>query len=96
MSTVAAEFKTTKQLILYILEHYPETRNSDNKLFIQCVKHLGARTLDDLGKINLNMISVHKLRQRIQNVEKLFPPTNKVKEVRSERQREIKKYMRDN
>lgn len=91
--SVLQEFKTTKQLVLHVLEHYPETRNSDNKLYIQAAKLLGANTLDDLNKIKLNLISVHKLRQQIQNKDGLFPATDEIKYIRNEREKEIKKYM---
>lgn len=91
--TVLQEFKTTKQLVLHVLEQYPETRNNDNKLFIQAAKLLGTYTLDDLNEIKLNLISVHKLRQMIQNKEGKFPATEDVKYIRNERAKEIKKYM---
>jgi len=90
---VLQEFKTTKQLVLHVLEHYPETRNSDNKLYIQAAKLLGAVTLDDLNKIKLNLISVHKLRQQIQNKDGLYPATDEIKYIRNEREKEIKNYM---
>lgn len=91
--TVVAEFNTTKQLILHILEHYPETRNSDNKLYLQCAKQLGAKTLDDLNNIKLNLITLHKLRQKIQNKEGMYLPDKEVQEVRQERNEQIKLWM---
>lgn len=92
--SVVKEFKSTKQLILHVLEHHPETRNSDNKLFIQCAKYLGAETLDDVNKINLNMITVHKVRQIIQNKDGLFKADKEVHQTRSERESEIRRIMR--
>lgn len=90
---VIQEFKTTKQLVLHVLENYPETRNSDNQLYIQAAKLLGARTLDDLNKIKLNMVSIHKLRQQIQNKEHLFEADEEVKEIRKVREKGIRNYM---
>lgn len=94
MKTVKEEFGTLKRLLIHVLGKYPETRDSDNKLFIQACKELGATTLEDLQSVNINMISVHKLRQVIQNKEGLFPASDNVKEIRAEREVEIRDYMR--
>jgi hypothetical protein len=55
-----SELNNTTKLVMRVLEQYPETRNSDNKLYIQCAKELGAYTVDDLMGIKLNIISIHK------------------------------------
>jgi hypothetical protein len=88
-----SELNSVTKLVMRVLEQYPETRNSDNKLYIQCAKELGAETIDDLMKIKLNLISLHKTRQRIQNKLGLFVPTEDVKHARVERQLEFKDWM---
>lgn len=88
------EFKTVRELVLHTLEKYPETRNSDTKLYIRCLQELGAETLDDVESINLNMISVHKIRQKVQNKEGLFKPDKYVKELRNQRRKEIRELMK--
>jgi hypothetical protein len=88
-----SELNSVKKLVLRVLEHYPETRNSDNKLYIQCAKELGAKLIDDMGTIGLSIISVHKARQRIQNKDLLFLPDKEVVEARYERQLEFKDWM---
>jgi hypothetical protein len=88
-----SELNSVKKLVLHVLENYPETRDSDTKLYIQCVKELGATTLDDLERINLSIVSVHKVRQPIQNKLGLFKPTKKVKEKREQLQLEFKDWM---
>jgi hypothetical protein len=88
-----SELNSTTKLVMRVLEQYPETRNSDNKLYIQCAKELGAETIDDLMKINLNLISLHKTRQRIQNKLGLYLPTEDVKQARVERQMSFKEFM---
>jgi hypothetical protein len=90
-----SELNSVKKLVLRVLEEYPETRNSDNKLYIQCAKLLGAKTIDDLDKIRLSIVSLHKCRQRIQNKEGRFLPTEDVKQVRMERQLEFRDWMID-
>jgi hypothetical protein len=87
------ELNSVKKLVLSVLEQYPETRNSDNKLYIQCAKELGAKTIDDLMEIKLNLISVHKCRQVIQNKLGKFLPDKEVAEVRAERQLSFKDWM---
>jgi hypothetical protein len=76
-----------------VLENYPETRNSDTNLYIQCAKELGAYTVDDLMRIKLNIISIHKVRQRIQNHDGMYLPTEDVKQARVERQMSFKEFM---
>jgi hypothetical protein len=88
-----SELNSVKKLVLRVLEHYPETRNSDNKLYIQCAKLLGAKTVDDLDTIGLSIVSLHKCRQRIQNKDCMYLPTKEVAEVRYERQLEFKEWM---
>jgi hypothetical protein len=87
------ELNKVKKLVLRVLEHYPETRNSDTKLYVQCARELGARNLEDLEHIPLNIISVHKARQPIQNKLGLFKPNKEVQEKREERQLEFKDWM---
>jgi hypothetical protein len=88
-----SELNSVKKLVLRVLEQYPETRNSDNKLYIQCAKELGAKTIDDMDTIGLSIISVHKCRQRIQNKDLMHLPTKEVAEARYERQMEFKDWM---
>jgi hypothetical protein len=90
---IKQEFDTITDLVKHILEHYPETRNSDNKLFIRCAQYKGAKTLSDLENIKLNLISCYKARQLVQNKLGLFKPNEEVQEVRKYRAGEIKKYM---
>jgi hypothetical protein len=68
------------------------TRNSDTKLYIQCARELGAKTLDDLERIPLSIVSVHKARQPIQNKLGLFKPSKDVEDKRLEKQMEMKEY----
>ena len=91
--SIETEFKKIKDLIIHILEQYPETRDSDTLLYIKCCEYLGARSFDDIKKLNLNIISIHKLRQQLQNKEGLFPPSDKVKEYRKKRRGDIREYM---
>jgi hypothetical protein len=88
-----SELNSVKKLVLRVLEHYPETRNSDNKLYMQCAKELGAKTIDDLMEIKLNLITLHKCRQKIQNKDGMYLPDKEVAEARYERQLEFKDWM---
>ena len=91
--SVVKELDSLKDLVSHILEQYPETRDSDTLLYIKACEHLGARSFDDIKKLNLNIISIHKLRQQIQNKDKLFPPSDKVREYRKKRRSDIREYM---
>lgn len=94
--TVEQEFKTLRELVLHVLEIYPETRNNDTLLYLKCNEIKGNHTLDDIRKDEnrINMISVHKLRQRLQNKEHLFVADESVKANRKKREVEIRDYMR--
>lgn len=90
---VINEFKSVKKLVLHVLEEFPETRNNDNKLFVRCAEMLGINSLAEFEDMDLNLVSVYKLRQKIQNKEGLYQPTEFVRSLRSERQKEIKQVI---
>lgn len=91
--TTKRELRTVKELVEHILENKPETRNSDTLLYLESCKYLGAKSLEDLERIKLNIITVHKIRQVIQNKEGRFLPDKKVKEERNRRRWEVRDYM---
>lgn len=91
--SIKKEFDTVKQLAEYVLSVNKEARNSDTVLYAEMCKMLGAKTVDDISKIGLNMITVHKIRQVIQNKEGKYLPDENVKEIRRGRSLAIKDYM---
>lgn len=93
--SISKEFNRTKDLVEKILLNYPETRGSDTKLYIQCCKELGATTLDDLDSVGLNIITIHKTRQVIQNKEGKYKPSDLVQKVRKQRSIDVREYMRN-
>ena len=84
---VSEEFGTLKQYLYYIMEKYPETRNSDNVLYFTIL-------LEEAKSLNINLISIHKVRQVIQNKEGLYLADTEVKSNRWKRSSEIREYMR--
>ena len=94
--SITEEFTTVKDLVTHVLETNPHARNSDTYLYQECCKKLGAKTIDDISKIDLNMITVHKARQVIQNKEGKYLPDESVRSVRSARAEEIRDYMSNN
>lgn len=93
---VEKEFNTVKELAEYVLENNPKTRNSDTVLYVEMCKLLGAKSIDDIPKIGLNMITVHKVRQVIQNKDGKYLPDEVTKEIRKVRNSSIKTYMSNN
>jgi len=89
---VSKEMKTVRELIMHVLKNYPDTRNCDNKLYVQCAKLLGAQSIDDMTKIGLSIVSVHKQRQIIQNKLHMFKADEEVIKMRKQRQKEMKIY----
>lgn len=92
--SIALEFKTTKNLIMAVMTDYPETRNSDTLLYLKCCSILGAITIEDAEKLDLSIISVHKMRQYIQNRDGLLLPSKEVQEVRKKRAEDARNFMR--
>ena len=93
---VEKEFNTVKELAEYVLENNPKTRNSDTVLYVEICKLLGAKSIDDIPKIGLNMVTVHKVRQVIQNKDGKYLPDEVTKEIRKARNSSIKSYMINN
>lgn len=94
MSNVEVELNTVKDLVLYVLGSIPATRSNDTLLYLECCKTLGATSMEDLQDLNLSIISVHKMRQFIQNKDKMYMPDDNAKEVRKKRSHEVRQYMR--
>ncbi|HHY29006.1 MAG TPA: hypothetical protein GX523_20110 [Desulfitobacterium dehalogenans] len=92
-STVSNELKTIKDLVCHVLNKYPNTRNSDTRLYVQCCKELGATNLEDINKIGLSIVSIHKLRQVVQNKEHMYLPDTSVENGRKRRAKEIRDYI---
>ena len=82
-----------KDLICDVLENYPETRASDNKLYFRCCRRLGLDPLKELQNDGLSIITVHKWRQKIQNNMGLYLPEKEVIQQRRIRERRMREVM---
>ena len=91
--TITKELNTVKDLVVSVLEDYPQARNSDTYLYEKCCERLGAKYISDISKIGLSVISVHKIRQVVQNKDKMYMPTEDAKKKRKVREVEIREYM---
>lgn len=93
-NSIVKEFKSIKNLVMHVLESDELSRSNDNRLFVKCAELLGITNLTQLEDVsNLNLISVYKTRQLLQNKHGLFKPSEEVVNVRKMRNREIKQYM---
>jgi hypothetical protein len=54
---------------------------------------LGAKTTEHLKEIPINIISIHKARQIIQNKEGKYLPDENIQKVRKQRDKEFKAYL---
>jgi len=82
-----------KDLICDVLEKYPETRASDNKLYYYCCKKLGKNPSKQLKNDGLSIISVHKYRQLIQNKLGLYRPDDMIIKQRKIRENKMRELM---
>lgn len=60
----ATELKTTTELVKYILEKYPNARNSDNELYIKVLQYVG-----EAKGINIDDMSVLSFFVRIKQLD---------------------------
>lgn len=91
---ISEEFESIKSLLFTVLKNYPETRSDDTLLYLTCCEVLGAKNLAQAKELPISIISVHKMRQIIQNKEGLFKPEEKVENARRERNIDAIQYMR--
>lgn len=89
------ELKTVKDLVESVLKDNIETRANDTLLYMECVKKLGAKTLEDVEEINLSIISVHKMRQIIQNKHNMYLPEKEVVKNRLSSAKEIRELIKN-
>jgi len=93
INSITNHLNTIKDLVEHTLEYYPETRANDTTLYLKCCEELGAKDLKDLHIMDLSIISVHKMRQVIQNKEGRFKADVNVQMARHRRASDIKDYM---
>lgn len=93
---IKKEFNTYKGLVEFVLRNYPYTRNSDTDLYFKCLRLLGINTLEEAEELRFNIVTVHKLRQIIQNKQGKYRPSEDIFNLRCERCIEVKNYILDN
>lgn len=74
------ELKTTKQKVIYLLENYPLTRNNDfylQLMFLRVFSNIPIPYIEweDIKEFSGKLESVRRVRQKIQNDDGMFLPT---------------------
>jgi hypothetical protein len=87
------ELHSVKDLVMYVMDANPDTRNNDTLLYLECCTLLGAESIQDIEDLGLNIVTVHKARQRIQNKFKTLMPDENIESIRKSRYRQIYEYM---
>jgi len=106
MQTIRQQIKLLKDQVRHILENYPKTRNSDIALTIELWKEFYPQNIRVIVKTNdllvrledlyhlPNQDNVKRIRAKIQNEEKEYPPTDwKIAENRGWLEEEWKKAL---
>ena len=99
-SKILDEFKTVKARVEYILRKYPEARNDDRYLWLMYVREFDPDMNKYIKyipyKVLKNAVSfetLRRVRQKIQNSEGRYPPTDpevaRKRRIRSEVIREV-------
>jgi len=87
---VRDKFKGVEDLIKGVMMLHPSTRSSDTLLYLKSLKMLGVRKLEEAERCDLSIISVHKTRQRIQNVDREYLPPDNVVKARNEKSEQMR------
>lgn len=87
---VKDKFNNVEDLLKGVMTIYPSTRYNDTLLYLRSIKMLGVKKLEDAERCDLSVISVHKTRQRIQNVDGEFLPPDNVIEARNEKSEQMR------
>lgn len=93
MGQVETELMTVKELVEKVLSRDIESRSNDTKLYLRCCEELGCKTMNDIEKLNLSIITVHKIRQVVQNKDGHYKPSKEVLDNREKRRTTIAEYM---
>lgn len=94
------EFKQTKKIVKNILNEYPQTRNSDNLLYLTVIETIGKGNIEKpISEILLNLEelglpcfeTVRRTRQKLQVEFPELQACDKVQDFRTEREEEFRK-----
>lgn len=95
------QLKQTTKIISSILEEYPQTRNSDNLLYLTVIETIGTGNMEKpISEILLNLEelglpcfeTVRRTRQKIQAVREDLRACDTVQDYRTEREIEFREY----
>jgi hypothetical protein len=92
------DLTNTRELIIQIMTEVPETRNSDLLLqWIFLKKHHGVNlpqlSYDQMKELEGRTETIRRIRQKIQNTDRLLPPTRKeVMKRRRQKESDYKEY----
>jgi len=95
MQDIETEMKRTKDLVKEILAQDERARNDDKWLILKVVGRITRIYIpyQDLEKIP-SFETITRVRRKIQNEEKLYLPTKKVKGLRQDKEETIQKNIR--
>ena len=95
------KFKGTERLVLSILENVPQTRNSDQLLYLTVIEQIGrGNSNKPISEILLNLEelglpcfeTVRRSRQKIQAEREDLRACDKVQDYREEREESFRRY----
>ena len=96
--------KKTREVVREILEQFPETRDSGNKLFIKVIEHIDSnllhRPIEDVLRNSKEygippFESVRRSRQKLQEAYPMLRASKEVEEARAENEQEVRDFVSD-
>jgi len=85
--------RISKKIVEEILRDYPETRSSDKKLFLKVLERFGLTLTDEQKRkflqIPISYESVRRSRQKIQNDEGKYRPSEQVIKAREQERKAV-------
>ena len=94
---------TIKKIVTIILKHHPNARDDDRRLYqfylvFKARKHMtGGKNMININAIMdcPNMDTLGRIRRQIQNVDKLYPPSESAKQTRKENNKKLYKELQN-
>jgi hypothetical protein len=90
-NSLVNKYGGVKKLVTDVMKECLKARYDDTYLYLKCCEKLGATEADEMYSTGISIISVHKLRQVIQNKQNKLKPAAINIDVRMNADKEFKK-----
>ena len=86
--------ETIKNIVMQVLDQYPEARESQENFISYLCIYLGVTTISELSERRINLISYIRQMQNVQNTLGLFQATENAKKKKAQLEEQDKEYFK--